>query len=1117
MKKNVYKLTPPLLRLLRKGSLLQTILGLLLHKRVQSLILSFSLCGSVFCQTPDGRDTNYGLLQNYQTPEVATFNTYGNIPVSLYTGTPTISIPVYTLKDQGIEIPIRLSYNINNVKPNVRPGIVGLGWNLFAGGNVTRIQEGDLPDELPEGFFHHNRRLSDNWFDDYCMNIINDCTPYNHIAGEPWYSKEKLHLDAKLFRQGSENPWPNKQRDISPDKFIFNFLGYSGSFYRNEYNQWIVDSETPFKIDHQMIAYKDSKDMIKKGINVLVNISDVSEQTFENFTLTSPDGVVFEFGGKNAIDYSTVFFNRLFSTGNQVFPTATTWHLSKIKLLNGSEIRFDYIDSAPNLEGNFTVWIQSNYEHNYYGRNLNFQIVLPVLLDKITTSDSTSVKFKYKESSQLEYKNGYFGDFGSNLDLDLNRDNQKAIVDPEFGFKPVYVDNLNEFKWSQLDEIVLPDKTFYKLDYSNSKQERLKLNSLTKTETTGKLKETHRFYYNELKLPDYISGFYDHLGFYNGKDFSFVFKPSFYFKMYGDKILELNPNAIKEMKDNASLFYSRRNGDPTGYYTQAEMLQKIEYPTGGYSSFYYEPHTVEGIVSEDRQSVVPCSPKTALSTPGGLRISKIRNFSNDGKFVNERMYSYQSGILAFTPKYFWDLTILREYPTNDAAYIPSLYNDSVKILTSGSTNQAYFNMEGSAFVGYSEVTEYNLDSNGKSEGYTKYKYTNFSDGYFDEKPLENINDPTGKSTVISPYTPFVSHSKKRGQLKSQEIYDNQFKLKQGSYYKYNATQEIQVRAENLFSLRNEHEKVNGYFEQYSGIYSFGGTYLRKIYECLMSEKVEKTIIGSDTVVKRFNYEYNKENKQVKERLILSPTEEREVLSVFTGDLFRKSDYTKCLRYNYMENNNMYTLPLETVVLKNGNIVSSEVIDYSALYPGNIIPHKIYKYESSQPIPFSSYQPARIIGDSLQIDPKNELTQTNYSYYEYPVLDYVETKTGRTVYVWGYNEKYPIAKIENSTLDEVVKSMGYPTIPYHFNLEFRNRQELTQEQWAKVNNLRNLLPNSSVTTYTYKPYWGMTSSTDPRGFTTYYDYDGLGRLKRIYIKEGNGKKTIENYDNHYANQ
>jgi YD repeat-containing protein len=43
---------------------------------------------------------------------------------------------------------------------------------------------------------------------------------------------------------------------------------------------------------------------------------------------------------------------------------------------------------------------------------------------------------------------------------------------------------------------------------------------------------------------------------------------------------------------------------------------------------------------------------------------------------------------------------------------------------------------------------------------------------------------------------------------------------------------------------------------------------------------------------------------------------------------------------------------------------------------------------------------------------------------------------------------------------------------------------------------------------------MTSQTDPRGVTTYYEYDTFNRLKRTYIKENGVEKTIQTYDYHY---
>ncbi len=57
-------------------------------------------------------------------------------------------------------------------------------------------------------------------------------------------------------------------------------------------------------------------------------------------------------------------------------------------------------------------------------------------------------------------------------------------------------------------------------------------------------------------------------------------------------------------------------------------------------------------------------------------------------------------------------------------------------------------------------------------------------------------------------------------------------------------------------------------------------------------------------------------------------------------------------------------------------------------------------------------------------------------------------------------------------------------------------------------------NSMMTTYTYDPFDGMTSETDPNGKTTYYEYDSFGRLK--CIKDNDGNKLRE-YNYHYQNQ
>jgi len=57
-------------------------------------------------------------------------------------------------------------------------------------------------------------------------------------------------------------------------------------------------------------------------------------------------------------------------------------------------------------------------------------------------------------------------------------------------------------------------------------------------------------------------------------------------------------------------------------------------------------------------------------------------------------------------------------------------------------------------------------------------------------------------------------------------------------------------------------------------------------------------------------------------------------------------------------------------------------------------------------------------------------------------------------------------------------------------------------------------NSQITSYTYDPLIGITSVTDPRGYTMYYGYDAFNRLKTV--KDADGNMVSEN-KYHYKNQ
>lgn len=94
------------------------------------------------------------------------------------------------------------------------------------------------------------------------------------------------------------------------------------------------------------------------------------------------------------------------------------------------------------------------------------------------------------------------------------------------------------------------------------------------------------------------------------------------------------------------------------------------------------------------------------------------------------------------------------------------------------------------------------------------------------------------------------------------------------------------------------------------------------------------------------------------------------------------------------------------------------------------------------------------------------------------------------YLWGYNNKYPVAKVDNATYDQVTAPATGVTLAIVATPPNDDGLRTT------LNNLRTNLPEAMVTTYTYKPLVGATSMTDPTGYTTFYKYDDYNRLQNI---------------------
>ena len=133
------------------------------------------------------------------------------------------------------------------------------------------------------------------------------------------------------------------------------------------------------------------------------------------------------------------------------------------------------------------------------------------------------------------------------------------------------------------------------------------------------------------------------------------------------------------------------------------------------------------------------------------------------------------------------------------------------------------------------------------------------------------------------------------------------------------------------------------------------------------------------------------------------------------------------------------------------------------------------------------------------------TRSNYDKYDIRgnlVQEHKEDDINIT-YLYGYNYAYPVAKIENSSYQNVIANL----IPSYEQLQDKSSPELM----TIFDNLRDNMPNSFITSFTYFPLIGIESITDPSGKTTYYSYDNFNRIKTI---KNDDKDIVKHFEYHY---
>lgn len=1007
-----------------------------MRQRIIMFLLSL-LPSSVFAQlTP---------VNNIQSPEASSLALYGSVPVSLYTGIPNISIPLYEVKTGSCSIPVSVSYHLASVKPDNQAGTLGMGWSLLAGGQITRTVH----------VMYDEKKGTDG-------------TGY----GCYWHTTEMATVSSSstssfVTMTGTDLVSVDSPYEVSPDEFSFNFCGYSGNFYYNKEGGWTVVSDHDIKVEFNP-TYGDgfiNQSQLRSSINTAYWENYYANNCFFNkFTLVTPDGCRYEFGGVDATEYCISYYARKYSD-----LIATTWKLTKVTTPDNRIITLTYdtrplmcdIRYSPSYSLVTGAATTNNQPLSVGRKGYTGFLLFPVLLKKITTEDET-VTFIYdrdtKYGERLSYNGlqalyweatGYIKESPYLFAPEEPAEQFLLFTDVVKGpsetiTRQRIASNLKSYKLRtmKIQSLGTDSADFYDFWFEddNHSNGRLRLYGI------GHGDQQYRFYYdkNQLMPWRYTQAATDSWGFYRGGEVSISSTPTFSLKQ------------------------------PVLAAARAETLREIKYPTGGKSLFSYELNNYSQYVDNDHITL-----RADSGCGGGLRISEIANIDKDGDTVSHKRYYYSeskngvsSGILRRKPHFCIN------YHTSfdlEKGHIIHPVKSYVLTLTQMSEGGFYEPVTSNSTpdVGYSCVIEETFDGNYNSLGYTKYHYSNYGDSfdgntYPDELALFCVSSP---DTI--PYSPFSSRSFLRGKLLSEQHYSPQGNLMSEKTYTYCLT----VGQPMLTAIQRP-----VYFHIYDGTFGVATGWLTNTYTSrsfLQSvEERQYPTSGSQAFTRTTQYQYNSRKQLSAETLIGS-----------NGLPQMKSYSYPCdvSGYDWMVARHLLTPVVETCQTADGKSVC-ETRSYGQTQGG--VP-----YLSGISTTFSPSGETHVDYTVLQTDNHGNPTE-------------VERNGVRSAIIWDYTGRNMLALVENATLQELV-SNEVIVAPDQCSMEY---------VYFSLELARHRMLSSLFHIYKYTATNMLESETAPNGLTIYYKYDEQKRLREKYYFEYTDdeyvKHVIEQYDYHY---
>lgn len=1135
-----------------------------------------------------------------KSPEVNAFNRFIEMPVSQYSGVPSISIPLYEIQIKGVNVPITLDYHAGGIRVDQDATWVGLGWSLNTGGQVTRKSRG-IADEfwympkyinggvkyfmdLPNLSWTPNAENQGMRYDRIkdCKYGMNDYMPDEFYYSIPGYSgrfmfsqqkskfilfpKEDIDIQSNIVGAGSslflkmflpngaqaefggdEGYSTQPERVSNVDRKIIN--SWSVRKIRNNYNDSISYSYEQYSYRNNKIVGQQVKTHSNMGLdmNTIVSYDQISDTRVK--TISFPGGrIEFLTIPRTDMDNLALGEIKVFDAQNQ--------------LLKNIKFNYNYFTGdAFEFKDYFTNGIPENYRY----KRLKLESVSIVSLDNAPLKYAFDYYAFDKMPSKYSFSQDHWGFYNGipnqspfgfipNLAREFVGGDRRVV--PEFS------------KAFSLKSIVYPEGGKREFVYENNTAQVNDVPSdlLSTYQDDNFIEKSEGIYVtgwsrnSNYPVPDQIidkTRYFRKKFTISGTSFPSVRKNWSVSTNFG--ISPLEENTIYQA-DNVDFKLEKINGDGTRTLLKTFNTTDPQYPYNGKKRNGIDTGHVQLMLGEYEMTVAVTYNNLAGSPPdlqpynlscfvyyreldktknmvnvGGLRVKNINYYDSDGSLQKRKKYAYAnpnipnstSGKVIAFPQYI-------QYRAKEGKNsLGAIEWDWIVNYTSSSV--VPLETTSGSYSGYEYVDEYDEDSQNEQNNIkTSYRFS-FERPYFSSYyPLANMSQYEPREYL-------------RGKLLAKSYFKGSQVIKKEEFeYNYKSPHILSEEAEDYVEEINTDliswQGLKGYSQttDFSGFpddfYDVASGYLDNcVYfrysafnnrieahynrpvpgypgavsnsYCQYDQTVPyfrrytgfdkisaKTVTTYDDpttpVVSIENMVYDKTPVHHQVSKILSRSsqgKEVSVLNFYPSDLALTGD-AEIARLALIKQHDYTTaLTVKKAVDAGEEISKTE-------YRVDPITKLVFPY---------------LVKTNTGVNGSDEV-RSKFSKFDNKgnVLELEATLGIKVCYLWSYSQQNPIAEIRNADYETVIAALGGQDAVNSFAVKVSPTKAEIDAFVALIRNSKTTLKDAHITSYVYKPFVGMTSSTDPKGMTTYYKYDGLNRLQQIKDQNESITKAFE---------